>query len=491
MCQKVNNFPKNNQISPKWHIMDESVTIKSGFERLKKRSQLLRKEPWVERKVRIKAFGEFLLANEHRIGVAVQKDLGKPLVEVSISEVYPVITEIKHAVENLKEWVKPELIDAPLTYLGTRSKVLHEPKGVCLIVGAWNFPINLCLGPLISCLAAGNTAILKPSELTPNTSRLLNDLIKEFFDEDLVTVVEGGVDVSSQLLALPFDHIFFTGSSAVGKIVMRAAAENLSSVTLELGGKSPTIIDETANLEDAAKRIAFGKFLNNGQTCIAPDYIFIKDSSQKKFIELLKSEVQKSFGVNGTIEIASPNYSRVINEKHFDRLEQLISDATAKGAKIEWSGSTSKSDRFMHPVILSNVSMDSKIMEEEIFGPVLPIITYSSIDEIIELINTKPKPLALYIFSASNKFQQRIMEETSAGSVCINDCVLQFTHPNLPFGGVNNSGIGKSHGKYGFKAFSNEKPVLKQRSGFSMPYLLHPPYTSRVKKLVDIMIRWL
>ncbi len=471
--------------------MDQARTLKSHFEKLKKRSQILRKEPWIERKKRIKAFGDFLLANEHRIGVAVQSDIGKPLVEVSISEVYPVITEIKHAVENLNEWVKPELIDAPLTYLGTRAKVIYEPKGVCLIMGAWNFPINLCLGPLISCLAAGNTAIVKPSELTPNTSHLLGDLIREFFDEDLVTVIEGGADVSSELLKLPFDHIFFTGSSAVGKIVMRSAAENLSSVTLELGGKSPTIIDETANLEDAAKRIAFGKFLNNGQTCIAPDYVLIRESSRERFIELLKKEVQKSFGDNNTIEITSTNYSRIVNEKHFDRLEQLILDATTRGARIAWGGATNRSERFMHPVILSHVSRDSKIMEEEIFGPVLPIITYSSDDQIIELINAKPKPLALYIFSANKKFQQRIMEETSAGSVCINDCVLQFTHPNLPFGGVNNSGIGKSHGKYGFKAFSNEKPVLKQRSGFSMPYLLHPPYTLRVKKLVAIMMRWL
>lgn len=471
--------------------MDQARTLKSHFEKLKKRSQILRKEPWIERKKRIKAFGDFLLANEHRIGVAVQSDIGKPLVEVSISEVYPVITEIKHAAENLNEWVKPELIDAPLTYLGTRAKVIYEPKGVCLIMGAWNFPINLCLGPLISCLAAGNTAIVKPSELTPNTSHLLGDLIREFFEEDLVTVIEGGADVSSELLKLPFDHIFFTGSSAVGKIVMRSAAENLSSVTLELGGKSPTIIDETANLEDAAKRIAFGKFLNNGQTCIAPDYVLIRESSRERFIELLKKEVQKSFGDNNTIEITSTNYSRIVNEKHFDRLEQLILDATTRGARIAWGGVTNRSERFMHPVILSHVSRDSKIMEEEIFGPVLPIITYSSDDQIIELINAKPKPLALYIFSANKKFQQRIMEETSAGSVCINDCVLQFTHPNLPFGGVNNSGIGKSHGKYGFKAFSNEKPVLKQRSGFSMPYLLHPPYTLRVKKLVAIMMRWL
>lgn len=471
--------------------MDDIMTTKSRFESLKKRSQILRKEPWIERKKRIKAFGEFLLANENRIALAVQKDLGKPLVEVSISEVYPVITEIKHAVEHLEEWVKPELIDAPLTYLGTRSKVVFEPKGVCLIIGAWNFPINLCLGPLISCLAAGNTAILKPSELTPYTSRMLFDLIKEFFDEDLVTVVEGGVDVSTELLKLPFDHIFFTGSSAVGKIVMRAAAENLSSVTLELGGKSPTIIDETANLEDAAKRIAFGKFLNNGQTCIAPDYVLIHETVKEKFIELLKEEVEKSFGGKSQIEVTSPNYSRIVNEKHFDRLQQLILEATEKGANAVWSGPSIRSERFMHPVILSHVSIESKIMEEEIFGPVLPVIHYSSIDEIIELINEKPKPLALYIFSTRKKFVKKILEETSAGSVCINDCVLQFTHPNLPFGGVNSSGIGKSHGKYGFLTFSNEKPVLKQRSGFSMPYLLHPPYTSFVKKLVAIMMRWL
>ncbi len=486
----MNNFQKIKQILPKEHIMDDTMSYKSRFERLKIRSQILKKEHWTERKKRIKAFGEFLLVNENRIGLAVQKDIGKPLVEVSISEVYPVITEIKHAVENLKTWIEPELIDAPFTYLGTRSKIIYEPKGVCLIIGAWNFPVNLCLGPLISCLAAGNTAILKPSELTPNTSRLLCDLIKEFFDEDLVTVVEGGVDVSTELLKLPFDHIFFTGSSGVGKIVMRAAAENLSSVTLELGGKSPTIIDDTANLADAARRIAFGKFLNNGQTCIAPDYVLIKESSKEKFIELLKNEVEKSFGDKSPIDVSSPNYSRIINEKHFDRLQQLILDATTRGAKTEWTGSINRGERFMHPVILSNVSMDSKIMEEEIFGPVLPIISYSSTDKIVEIVNAKAKPLALYVFSTSKKFQKRIMEETSAGSVCINDCVLQFTHPNLPFGGVNSSGIGKSHGKYGFLAFSNEKAVLKQRSGFSMPYLLHPPYTSRVKKLVDIMMRW-
>jgi aldehyde dehydrogenase (NAD+) len=465
-------------------------TLSQLFDKHRKRSQLLRKEPWTDRRKRIKSFGDFLLANEDRIGKAVQSDVGKPLVEVSISEIYPVLTEIKHAVENLEKWVTPDLIDAPLTYLGTRAKVMYEPKGVCLIIGAWNFPINLCLGPLISCLAAGNTAILKPSELTPATSRLLRDLIQEFFDEDLVTVVEGGVDVSSELLALPFDHIFFTGSSAVGKIVMRAAAENLSSVTLELGGKSPTIIDATANLADAAKRISFGKFLNNGQTCIAPDYVLIKDTLRENFIELLKKEVQNSFGDKEAIDITSQNYSRIVNEKHFDRIKQLILDATSRGAKVEWSGSSNRDKKFMHPVILSHVAMDSKIMEEEIFGPVLPVISYTADEEIIKLINSKPKPLALYIFSTSKKFQQKVLAETSAGTVCINDCVLQFSHPNLPFGGVNSSGIGKSHGKYGFLAFSNEKPVLKQRSGFSMPYLLHPPYTKWVKKLVAIMMRW-
>ncbi len=476
MQKKVNQIQPNN--------------LKALLEAQKKRSLELRKESWKERRKRIKDFGDFVLANRDRISEAVHKDFKKPLVEVDLSELYPVIAEVKHAVENLADWVKPEPIDAPLTYLGTRSEVRYEPKGVCLIISPWNFPVNLCFGPLISCLAAGNTAILKPSELTPHTSQLIKSLVAEFFEEDLVTVVEGGSDVSTELLKLPFDHIFFTGSTAVGKIIMRAAAENLSSVTLELGGKSPTIIDTTANLQDAARRIAFGKFLNNGQTCIAPDYVLIQETVKEEFITLLKKNIQKMFGEKGNVDTTSSSYARIVNQKHYQRVDQLIQDAIQQGAKVEFSGEVHSDQNFIPPTVLTNVSLQSKIMDEEIFGPVLPIINYSTDEELIKLINDRPKPLALYIFSAQKKFQRKIIEATSAGSVCINDCVLQFTHPNLPFGGVNASGIGKSHGRYGFLAFSNEKAVLKQRTGFAMTYLLHPPYTKTVKKLLNLMIRW-
>lgn len=460
------------------------------FESQKKRSLSLRKESIKERKKRIKAFGQFVLANRQRIAEAVHADLHKPFAEANLSEVYPVVSEVREVLKNIDDWARPEVIETPLTYLGTRSEIIFEPKGVCLIIAPWNFPFNLSMGPLVSCLAAGNTAIIKPSEHTPHTAELIASLVKEFFEEDLVAVVNGAVETTTQLLKLPFDHIFFTGSTAVGKIVMRAAAENLSSVTLELGGKSPTIIDATANLHDAAKRITFGKFLNKGQTCIAPDYVLIDESVKDNFIQLLKENINKLFGGGQSITEQSADYSRIVNERNYNRLDGLVQDAIQRGAKVELSGPTNAKERFMHPVILSNVPANSKVMEEEIFGPVLPVLTYKSEDEIISFINERPKPLALYIFSNRTDFQNKVLRETSAGSACINDCVLQFTHPHLPFGGVNASGLGKSHGKYGFLSFSNEKPVVKQRNGFASTYLLHPPYTDRVKRVIDMMVKW-
>jgi aldehyde dehydrogenase (NAD+) len=258
-----------------------------------------------------------------------------------------------------------------------------------------------------------------------------------------------------------------------------------------LGGKSPAIVDESADLKDAARRLAFGKFLNNGQTCIAPDYVLVHDTVQARFIEELKSIISKMFGEGGTITESSPNYARVVNRKHFDRLHRISQDAIEKGAKVEMSGTVNKDTNFMHPVILTNVSTHSLAMQDEIFGPILPIIPFHTSDQVIYMINGKPKPLALYIFSNQKSFQKRILTQTSAGSVAINDCVLQFSHPNLPFGGVNNSGIGKSHGRYGFLAFSNEKPVLRQRRGFSMAYLMHPPYSKFRKKLLSVMLKWM
>ena len=461
------------------------------FEKHAARAQQLRTEPWQNRKKLLKSFGEFVMQNRPRIHEALKADLGKSETETDISEVFPVITEIKDAVRNLADWVAPEPIDAPITYLGTTSEIQYEPKGACLIIGPWNYPLNLTFGPLVSCLAAGNTAILKPSELTPNISRLISALVKEFFEEDLVTVVEGDARVASQLLKLPFHHIFFTGSTSVGKIVMRAAAENLTSVTLELGGKSPTVIDASANLNDAAKRIAFGKFLNVGQTCVAPDYILIDKKIEQEFISLLKQYVHRLFGANGDITIQSPDYCRIVNAGNFNRIDALVQDAIQLGARVELNGVSDAASRFFHPVILSGVSTHSKIMEEEIFGPVLPIISYSREEEILPIILARPRPLGFYIFSFRTEFQEKLTNAVSAGAVCINDCVLQFTHPNLPFGGINASGFGKSHGRYGFLAFSNEKPVLKQKRGITMSSFLYPPFNNRVKRTINLMLRWL
>lgn len=468
---------------------DESGSIAKAFSALKAMSLNSRKEPIPERKARLHRLLEWLLANRERVKEAVYKDFKKPAAEVDISEIYPVIAEIRHTLSHLDQWVRPVKVDASITYLGTRSEVRFEPKGVCLIIAPWNFPFNLCLGPLVSCLAAGNTAVLKPSEATPNTSALISQLVAEVFEGEVV-VFEGGKEISTQLLSLPFDHIFFTGSPAIGKIVMQAAAVNLTSVTLELGGKSPAIIHASADLKDTARRIAFGKFLNNGQTCIAPDYILISEVVKTKFLEELKQEITRLFGDGKKIDRQSSSYGRIVNSHHFRRIAELWEDSLKKGATVEISGEIVPGENYFHPAVLSNVSMDSRLMEEEIFGPILPIITFSSSEEVIQVINAKPKPLALYVFAKNKGFREEVLASTSAGTVCINDCVTQFTHPNLPFGGVNNSGIGKSHGKYGFLAFSNEKPVLKQKSGFALAYFFHPPFTARMQRLLEPVIRW-
>ncbi|MBN8576233.1 MAG: aldehyde dehydrogenase family protein [Cytophagales bacterium] len=451
----------------------------------------LRAQSWKARRKLLKGFLAFVTDNRSRIHQALNADLGKSEIETDISEVYPVVTELKHAINNLSNWVQPEPVDAPLTFLGTTSEVQYEPKGVCLIIGPWNFPFNLTLGPLVSCLAAGNTAILKPSEFTGNTSRLIRELVQEYFQEDQVAVIEGDADTAAQLLKLPFDHIFFTGSTAVGKIVMRAAADHLSSVTLELGGKSPTVIDSSANLRDAAKRIAFGKFLNVGQTCVAPDYVLIDKAVEREFIELLQQSIISLFGVDGHLTPQSPHYGRIINSRNFNRIDTLVQDAIRLGATVELNGTSDAAQRFFHPVILSGVAVDSKIMAEEIFGPVLPILSYTHEDEILPIIQSRPKPLAFYIFSTRSAFRQKLTDAVSAGAVCMNDCVLQFSHPNLPFGGVNASGFGKAHGRHGFLAFSNEKPVLKQKRGLTMSSFLYPPFNNRVKRTINLMLRWL
>ncbi|MCX7551633.1 aldehyde dehydrogenase family protein [Xanthomarina sp. F2636L] len=417
---------------------------------------------------------------------ALYKDFKKPHLETDLTEIYPVIDEINFVTSNLKSWLKHQKVETPLALLGSSSFILNEPKGVCMIISPWNYPVNLTFGPLVSAIAAGNTVILKPSEMTPNTSKVMAKIVSELFEEKEIALVEGEVEVSQELLKLPFNHIFFTGSPAVGKIVMKAASEHLTSVTLELGGKSPTIIDDGSHLEKAVKRIIYGKFTNAGQTCIAPDYVLLKSSLKSEFIELFKTKVLEFYSENPE---TSDSYCRIVNRKHFDRLVSYLEETKTNKGSIVSGGNYNATDNFIEPTLVLDSQEDSKLMQEEIFGPILPIKTYETIEEAVSYVNSKEKPLALYIFSKSKKTINYVLQNTRAGGTCINHNLLQFLNHNLPFGGSNNSGIGKSHGIFGFQEFTNQRSVLKQHTLGAVD-LLTPPYNNWKQKLVDLTLKW-
>ncbi len=444
----------------------------------------------VERKERLLKLLNWINSHQEAIHEALWLDFNKPAIEVDLNEIFPVTSEIKHCLKNLSNWMRPQPQPTPLPMLGTSAFVVAEPKGRALLISPWNFPFNLAIGPLVSALAAGCPAILKPSEYAPHTAQLVQDLVSDLFAPHEVAVCLGEKEVASELLALPFDHIFFTGSPAIGKIVMRAAAQHLSSVTLELGGKSPVILDDSADLKDAAEKLIWGKFVNCGQTCIAPDYILIPEDKKEIFLGHACEVLNRYYDPSGKGIIQSPDYARLINTKHFDRIRQLLKDALQKGAQVEAGGELDEESRYVAPTLISNIREDMLVFQEEIFGPILPILTYKHLNDALALIHSQPKPLALYFFGKDEGKAKRVMAETSSGNLVINDCVLHFLHSELPFGGVNNSGIGKAHGKYGFMAFSNEKGVLKQRIGFNNVSLLRPPYGIRVKKLIATMMKW-
>ena len=444
----------------------------------------------VERKERLLKLLNWITTHQEAIHEALWLDFNKPAIEVDLNEIFPVTSEIKHCLKNLSNWMRPQPQPTPLPMLGTSAFVVAEPKGRALLISPWNFPFNLAIGPLVSALAAGCPAILKPSEYAPHTAQLVQDLVSDLFAPHEVAVCLGEKEVASELLGLPFDHIFFTGSPAIGKIVMRAAAQHLSSVTLELGGKSPVILDASADLKDAAEKLIWGKFVNCGQTCIAPDYILVPEDKKEIFLGHAREVLTRYYDPEEKGIMQSPDYARLINAKHFDRIRQLLEDALQKGAQVEAGGDLDEETRYVAPTLISNISEDMLVFQEEIFGPILPILTYSHLNDALALIHSQPKPLALYFFGKDESRAKRVMAETSSGNLVINDCVLHFLHSELPFGGVNNSGIGKAHGKYGFLAFSNEKGVLKQRIGFNNVSLLRPPYGLRVKKLIATMMKW-
>lgn len=433
-----------------------------------------------ERRAALIRLREVLSRREAEIVAALAADFGKPETETLLTEILPVRQDIAHALRNLRRWMRPRRVWPTLAMLGSQARIRPEPRGVCLIIAPWNYPLNLALGPLVSCLAAGNSAILKPSELTPATSALIAAIVAEAFTPDLVTVVQGGVDVSQALLALPFDHIFFTGSPEVGKIVMAAAAQHLTSVTLELGGKSPTIIGPGADVDQAAAWVAFGKFVNAGQTCIAPDHVYVHEDLRPAFLAALRARIARAYGAGD-----SPHLAQIVNDRHAGRLRALLEDAQGKGAQIVLGGAGDQ--RHIPPTLVEAVTPDMRLDQEEIFGPVLPVIGYTDLDRVLARINARPKPLALYIFEKDGDFADRIIAATSSGGVGVNVTVAHYSHHGLPFGGVNNSGIGAAHGEFGFRAFSHERAVLRNR--FSALGLVFPPYTPRVRRLVRWVVR--
>lgn len=440
-----------------------------------------------ERKAKLKALQKAVETTYRQaIKDALKADFGKPSVEVDVSEIYPVVAEIKHAISHLSHWMAYQPVDTPISFLGSSSSIKYEPKGVCLIISPWNFPLNLTFSPLVSAIAAGNTAILKPSEYTPNISALMAKIVNELFDENEIAVVQGGIETSTALLELPFNHIFFTGAPSIGKVVMAAAAKNLTSVTLELGGKSPTIIDETADLKSTAKRIAFGKFLNSGQICIAPDYILIHESKKDAFVNEMKQVLGNMYGEDAQ---KSDSYTRVVNERHTQRIVGYIQDSVLKGAKVVYGGKSDVDNCYIQPTLVTDVPLDSGLMENEIFGPVLPILTYKNLDDAIAMIQAGEKPLALYIYSNSSKNIEHIISNTRAGGTCVNNNDIHFNNVHLPFGGSNNSGIGKSHGVFGFQAFSDARAVYRQHIPGALELLL-PPYNNFKQTLIDLTIKY-
>ena len=437
-----------------------------------------------ERIARLKRLREAILARRAELAEALHRDFRKPATEVELTEVHPTLEELNHTVKHLKSWMKPKRVGTPLLLSGASSHVRYEARGVVLVLAPWNYPFQLLLAPLIAAIAAGNTVICKPSEKTPNTSRLLARLVKDVFPENEVALFEGGADIAEALLELPFDHFFFTGNPRIGRKVMEAAAKHLASVTLELGGKSPVIIDETADLTATAERIAWGKFINGGQTCVAPDYAFVHASREREFLDAMKAVITRFYGGTETERQASPDFSRMVDPVAWRRVKDLVDRSVAVGATVEVGGAADGPSRYVSPTVLSGVKPDMPIMEGEIFGPVLPVMTYQKREEVYAHLQAGGKPLALYIFSQDKRAVEDIFQNTTSGSAMVNNVIVQVVNPNLPFGGVGMSGLGNYHGLYGFKTFSHERAVMVQWMK-SLAAMFFPPYRGKAQEMAS------
>lgn len=427
----------------------------------------------------LKKLKEIIQNRENDILEALHIDLGKSSTEAYMCEVGLAVSEITYFIKNLKKFAKDKTVFTPLTNFHSRSYIKSVPYGNVLIISPWNYPFLLSIEPLVDAIAAGNTVILKPSAYSPATSKIVKEIVEEAFPQKYVAVVTGGRDENRHLLSMKFDYIFFTGSQNVGKEVLRAASENLTPVSLELGGKSPCIIDETADIKLAAKRIAFGKFLNCGQTCVAPDYIYCHESVKDKFIEELKKQIEIQYTDN---PLANTNYGKIINQKHFVRLCNLLEEN-----KIVIGGKVDVDALKIAPTVLDNITWEDKVMKEEIFGPILPIMTFNNVYEVVEIIEDRPHPLALYIFSNNKKTIHNVTQLCRYGGGCVNDVVVHLATPEMPFGGVGASGMGSYHGKFGFDIFSHKKSILDKKTWFDLP-IRYQPYSEICDKLLKFFL---
>lgn len=421
-----------------------------------------------------------LIIHENEIVDALYKDFKKPAFESVITETNYVITELKHTIKKMKSWSKPTRVLPSIINFPSRDYIYKEPYGRVLIIAPWNYPYQLALCPLVSAVAAGNQIVIKPSELTPNTSSIIAKIIRKTFHEEHVKVVEGGIEVSQDLLAQRWDYIFFTGSIPVGKIIAKAAAQYLTPTTLELGGKSPCIVDETAKLKLTAKRIVWGKFLNAGQTCVAPDYILVHQDVKSKFIDFLKQEITLAYGENPE---KSNDFARIVNTKNWERVKNLI-----EPTKVIFGGQSTANSLYIAPTLIDESDIDSELMQEEIFGPLLPILTYRNKADIQIIFSKYEKPLALYVFTENDAFANEIIQKYSFGGGCINDTVIHLSNSRLPFGGVGHSGSGAYHGKFSFDTFSHKKSMIKKATWLDLP-LRYAPYNDKLA-LVKKLLKW-
>ena len=416
---------------------------------------------------------------EEDILEALGRDLSRSKVDGYTTEIHHCLAEISFALRNLKKWMRPQRVGGSKLFPLSKGFVVSEPLGTCLIISPWNYPFSLAILPLIASMAAGNCTVIKPSEISKNTETVIFEMISEYFDEKYISVFCGGPEISKELLKEKFDYMFFTGGETVGKIVMKAAADNMTPITLELGGKSPCIVDENCDFQKAARRITWGKFLNAGQTCVAPDYLLVQENVKDKLITGIQKCILEFYGENPQ---DSRDYGRIINENHFNRLNELL-----KEGEVIFGGKTNRERLYISPTLIEKIPEDAKIMKEEIFGPLLPVLEFDQVSEAVDFINTRPKPLALYVFSCDKDFQRKIISETSSGGVCINDTVVHLTASRLPFGGVGNSGFGKYHGKAGFDTLSNQKSVLHQTLLFDIPRRFPPTNEMDLKVLRTIL----